>query len=133
MSRAALWSVLFLIGATPILLSQAAPDSSKTPTAVNLPPLSDVAALTQALELYSQGNFAAALEKYRQLLLVHPKWPKIYAGLAQVYLRQGDVQQTDDIISKACNRMTLPPFASRWVKSTFARGRFLKRNRNGRK
>jgi tetratricopeptide (TPR) repeat protein len=106
MSRVVLRNLLFWLGATTFLLSQSSdPSKSSTPAP---PPVSDVDTLAQAAKLYGQGNSAAALEKYQQLLPAHPKWPKIYAGLVQVYLRQGEVQQADDIITKGVQQADSP-------------------------
>ncbi len=106
MSRVVFRSLFFWLAATTFLLSQSSdPSKNSTPAP---PPVSDVDTLAQAAELYSQGNSAAALEKYQRLLPTHPKWPKIYAGMAQVYLRQGNVQQADDVISKGVQQADSP-------------------------
>jgi tetratricopeptide (TPR) repeat protein len=63
---------------------------------------SDVApdALAEAARLYQQGQFDAAIKKYQQILTEKPNSPQSYAGLARAYLKQKDVQQADETISK---------------------------------
>jgi tetratricopeptide (TPR) repeat protein len=56
--------------------------------------------LGEARALIRKGDFDAAIEKYRQLLLERPKSPDAYAGLTRVYLKKKDVAQAYDTVTK---------------------------------
>jgi tetratricopeptide (TPR) repeat protein len=57
-------------------------------------------ALVEAARLYEQGQFDAAIKKYQQILTETPNSSEAYAGLTRVYLKQKNVQQADETISK---------------------------------
>jgi tetratricopeptide (TPR) repeat protein len=97
--------VLCLLGIATLAFSQAAPD----PKAVAVPnPISDVDLLILAGKLSAQRDFDAALAKYLQLLPAHPNWPKLYAGLARVYLQQGKIEDAADILRKGIDQADSP-------------------------
>jgi tetratricopeptide (TPR) repeat protein len=108
MKRPILPVVLFGLYAAASLLAQSPPDSSKTTSAPGAPPVSDADTLVLAEKLYGQGDYAAALAQYQALLPAHPKWPKIYSGLARVYLKQGKVQEASDAVAKGLEQADSP-------------------------
>src|ERR1700733_4264369 len=63
---------------------------------------SDAAALAfaEAARLYYQGQFDAAVQKYQQIISEKPNSSEAYAGLTRVYLKQKNVQQTNETILK---------------------------------
>lgn len=56
--------------------------------------------LGEARVLARNGDFDAAINKYRQLLQEKPKSPDAYAGLTRVYLKKKDVTQANETVTK---------------------------------
>jgi predicted aspartyl protease len=89
-------------GASGPALAREAPPSSQTTSdkpsnpALLLPP----STLAQALALVRKGDYAAAIVKYQQLLQEKPKSPDAYAGLTRAYLKQHDVNQAYETVTR---------------------------------
>lgn len=73
------------------------PSSAASVASPSNPPSDSV---TQALKLYHEGKLDAAAQIYQQLLTESPRSPEPYVGLTRVYLKSGNVQQADEMISK---------------------------------
>jgi tetratricopeptide (TPR) repeat protein len=75
-----------------------APKPAPATVATSVPAVPDD--LTAAALLYRQGQFDAAIQKYRQFLTEKPNSAEAYAGLTRVYLKQKNVQLANETISK---------------------------------
>ena len=80
--------------------AQDAKEVPKPATAVALPANVAPDALTEAARLYHEGQFDASIKKYQQVLTEKPNSSDAYAGLTRVYLKQKNIQQADETISK---------------------------------
>jgi tetratricopeptide (TPR) repeat protein len=56
--------------------------------------------LGAAALLYRAGNLGSALDKYKAILEGSPNSPQAYAGLARIYLKQGNVEGAADTVNK---------------------------------
>ena len=54
--------------------------------------------LGDALSLYRRGNLVAAIEKYRLILRADPSSPEAHAGIARIYLKQGNVDEASQTV-----------------------------------
>jgi tetratricopeptide (TPR) repeat protein len=54
----------------------------------------------EAALLYRTGKFAAALEKYKLALQTWPNSPQAYSGMARIYLKQGNIDDAANSVSK---------------------------------
>ena len=72
----------------------------KAVPAVATPSDAATLAFAEAGRLYYQGQFDAAIQKYRQIISDKPNSPEAYAGLTRVYLKQKNVQQANETILK---------------------------------
>ncbi len=54
--------------------------------------------LSEAQSLYRTGRLDAAIEKYRLMLQVNPRSPEAHAGLARIYLKQGNVNLASETV-----------------------------------
>jgi len=86
--------------ATP-LREQAGPLPDKPPDSPSAPS-SDVphTTLGEALALVAKGDCDAAIKKYQQVLQEKPKSPDAYAGMTRCYLKEEDVDQAYETITK---------------------------------
>jgi tetratricopeptide (TPR) repeat protein len=85
----------------------AAPSSTQSPgmppDSSNLKPDGSVPipnSLGEAMALYRKGSFAAAIQKYQQVLQERPASPDAYAGLTRIYLKQGNLNLALDTANK---------------------------------
>jgi tetratricopeptide (TPR) repeat protein len=65
--------------------------------------------LAIAKTLLRKGDFDAATKKYRQFLEENPKSPDAYAGLTLCYLKQQNVTQAFDTVTRALQVADSPP------------------------
>jgi tetratricopeptide (TPR) repeat protein len=56
--------------------------------------------LSQALALFRKGDFGGAILKYQQLLQEKPSSPDAYAGLTRAFLKQKDVTQAYETVTR---------------------------------
>ncbi len=57
-----------------------------------------ITVLRDAVSLYRRGNLAAAIEKYRLILRADPSSPEGHAGIARIYLKQGNVGEASQTV-----------------------------------
>jgi tetratricopeptide (TPR) repeat protein len=57
--------------------------------------------LGQATDLFRKGDFDAAIKKYQEIIAEKPKSPDAYAGLVRCYLKQKDVKQANETVTRA--------------------------------
>jgi Tfp pilus assembly protein PilF len=57
--------------------------------------------LGQAMDLFRKGDFDAAIKKYHEIIDNKPQSPDAYAGLVRCYLKQKNVKQANDTVTKA--------------------------------
>lgn len=57
--------------------------------------------MNEAKYLENKGNFAEAIELYKQVIFTLPDSIKAYEALANIYRKQGDTDSEKDILKKA--------------------------------
>lgn len=57
--------------------------------------------MSEAKYLEDRGDFAKAIELYRQVIFILPDSQKAYEALAGIYQKQGDTDSEKDILKKA--------------------------------
>jgi tetratricopeptide (TPR) repeat protein len=106
-----------------------APKPAPAAVATSVPAVPDD--LTAAALLYRQGQFDAAIQKYRQFLTEKPNSAEAYAGLTRVYLKQKMSNWPTRPFPRASRSRTVQPSRSRWAKFTFVRERSRKPSVSG--
>lgn len=64
--------------------------------------------LSEALSLYRVGKVTAAIERYRLVLEANPTSPEAHAGLARMYLKQGNVNLAAQTVANGLNVSNSP-------------------------
>ncbi len=57
--------------------------------------------LTEAVKLYQQGKYQAAIDSFKKLIDEFPKNPAVYSNLGIAYLRNNDIDQAIVFLNKA--------------------------------
>jgi len=92
---------------TPPEAQPATPTESPTAPGQTLLAPNDPLAIAKAL--LRRGDFDGATKKYRQVLEENPKSPDAYAGLTLCYLKQQNVAQAFETVTKALQFADSPP------------------------
>ncbi|HTU42442.1 MAG TPA: aspartyl protease family protein [Candidatus Aquilonibacter sp.] len=82
-----------------------------------------VRVLRDAVSLYRRGNLAAAIEKYRLILLADPSSPEAHAGMARIYLKQGNVDEASETVREGLNFSNSPDLRVALGEVYFRQGR----------
>jgi Tfp pilus assembly protein PilF/predicted aspartyl protease len=97
MLRSFVWSLLLGLVASSLVFAQL---TSNEPKTAPLTPAAAFDPMMEAGQLFRTGKLDAAREKYQQLIQQAPKSPDAYAGLTRVYLKQKNLDQAYETISK---------------------------------
>jgi tetratricopeptide (TPR) repeat protein len=76
----------------------------------------------EARELYSKGNFDAAITKYKQLLGERPKSPDAYAGLIRAYLKEKKLDQAVQTADEGLSATDSPRVRVAYAEVLFRQG-----------
>lgn len=77
-----------------------APKSAVNAVIVGKPQAAVTNLLAEASLLYRRGKLTTAAEKYRLMLLADPSFAPAFAGLARIYLKQGDVMKASETVNR---------------------------------